>query len=70
MRGRRSRVGSIFDPDSQLTLPAWTRILLKPVTRSLVQQAIHTGYRHLDCACDYGNDPRVSDCIVCPGFAV
>jgi D-xylose reductase len=25
----------------------------------LVQQALRTGYRHLDCACDYGNEAEV-----------
>ncbi len=27
-------------------------------TASMVQQAIATGYRHLDAACDYGNEPE------------
>src|SRR5438876_307504 len=26
---------------------------------SLVQQALRAGYRHLDCACDYGNEAEV-----------
>ena len=31
----------------------------KPGAANLVRQAIRTGYRHLDCACDYGNEPEV-----------
>jgi D-xylose reductase len=31
----------------------------KPGAADLVRQAIRTGYRHLDCACDYGNEAAV-----------
>ncbi|HUR58028.1 MAG TPA: aldo/keto reductase [Opitutaceae bacterium] len=31
----------------------------KPQAPGLVQEAIRAGYRHLDCACDYGNEPEV-----------
>ncbi|MDB5312892.1 MAG: aldo/keto reductase, diketogulonate reductase [Gemmataceae bacterium] len=33
--------------------------LPKPAAASLVQQAIRVGYRHLDSACDYGNEAEV-----------
>lgn len=31
----------------------------KPAAPDLVREAIRTGYRHLDCACDYGNEAEV-----------
>jgi D-xylose reductase len=31
----------------------------RPAAADLVRQAIRTGYRHLDCACDYGNEAEV-----------
>jgi D-xylose reductase len=31
----------------------------KPQAPGLVKEAIRAGYRHLDCACDYGNEPEV-----------
>jgi len=33
--------------------------LPKPDAPRIVQEAIRFGYRHLDCACDYGNEPEV-----------
>ncbi len=33
--------------------------LPKPEAPRIVQEAIRLGYRHLDCACDYGNEPQV-----------
>lgn len=32
-------------------------------TPDIVRQAIRAGYRHLDCACDYGNEREVGDGI-------
>lgn len=38
-------------------LGAWK--LDKPAAPALVQAAIAAGYRHLDCACDYGNEAEI-----------
>lgn len=35
----------------------------KPAIRPLVEEAIRVGYRHLDCACDYGNEAEVGNGI-------
>jgi len=36
----------------------------RPAVSQVVQQAIQAGYRHLDCACDYGNEQEVGDAFV------
>ena len=33
----------------------------KPVVSDVIQQAVNAGYRHFDCACDYGNEAEVGD---------
>lgn len=35
----------------------------KPLTANVVVEAIKAGYRHLDCACDYGNEKEVGEGI-------
>jgi D-xylose reductase len=46
--------GSLFP---SVGLGTWK--LPKPLAPGLVQAAIGAGYRHLDCACDYGNEREV-----------
>ena len=33
----------------------------KPAAADIVQKAVEVGYRHFDCACDYGNESQVGD---------
>jgi D-xylose reductase len=51
-----------------LTLPGGGRLpavglgfwkVLRPAAAGLVVEAVRAGYRHLDCACDYGNEAEV-----------
>jgi len=35
----------------------------RDIAADVAQQAIETGYRHLDCACDYGNEAEVGEGI-------
>jgi D-xylose reductase len=35
--------------------------LPKPTAPAIVREAVRVGYRHLDCACDYGNEPQVGE---------
>lgn len=35
----------------------------QPAVSQIVQQAVKDGYRHLDCACDYGNEREVGEGI-------
>jgi D-xylose reductase len=46
--------GSLFP-----TVGLGTWKLPKPDAPRIVQEAIRLGYRHLDCACDYGNEAEV-----------
>src|SRR5687768_12354776 len=55
-----------------LTLPTGDRMPVvglglwkvpKPDAAGLVREAVRVGYRHLDCACDYGNEAEVGEGI-------
>ena len=45
----------------QVGLGLWK--IPKPQTADVVQQVLELGYRHLDCACDYGNEAEVGEGI-------
>ncbi len=48
-------------PIPSIGLGTWK--IPKQQTAEIVYQAIATGYRHLDCACDYGNEVQVGQAI-------
>ncbi|MCX6955701.1 MAG: aldo/keto reductase [Verrucomicrobia bacterium] len=57
-------------PSTVLTLPDGGRFPTvglgmwkqpKPLAPGIVREALRVGYRHLDCACDYGNEPQAGE---------
>ena len=52
-----------FDTMPAVGLGLWK--IPKSVTAKAVYEAIRDGYRHLDCACDYGNEVEVGKGIAC-----
>ena len=45
------------DPFPRVGLGTWK--VAKPAAAALIEEAVRLGYRHFDCACDYGNEREV-----------
>ena len=60
----RLRTESNIRPGQQIPSVGYgTWKLDKAVAADLVEGAIKDGYRHIDCACNYGNEKEVGDGI-------
>jgi D-xylose reductase len=58
LRTRRLADGGLFP-----TLGLGTWKIPKDITPQVVRDAVRLGYRHFDCACDYGNETQVGEGI-------
>jgi D-xylose reductase len=50
---------TLADGGSFPTLGLGTWKIPRDLAPSLIQDSVRLGYRHFDCACDYGNEPQV-----------
>ena len=55
------QIKTLADGGQFPTLGLGTWKIPKPDTATVIQEAIKVGYRHFDCACDYGNEPEVGN---------